>query len=88
MVFNEKLDKIKSIFEALSYPSHIIRKKIKGTISKLEKPIKQGPSKCPVYLRLPYSGKEDIALENNVNNTVNSTFRFVELRISHFTRYH
>ena len=28
MLFNEELDKIKNIFEALGYPSHIIRKTI------------------------------------------------------------
>ena len=50
------------------------------------KPIKQGPNKCPVYLRLPYLGKEATAQENNIKNTVNSTFRSVQLRISHFTR--
>ena len=55
-------------------------------ISKLKKPIKQGPIKCPVYLRLPYLGRKAIALENNVKNIVNSTFRSVQLRISHFTR--
>ena len=52
----------------------------------MEKPNKQGPSKCPIYLRLPYLGKEATALENNVKNTVNSTFRSVQLRISHYTR--
>ena len=51
-----------------------------------EKPIKQGPNKCPVYLRLSYLGREAIALESNVKNIVNSTFRSVQLGISYFTR--
>ena len=62
------------------------RKTIKNTISKLEKPFKQGPIKCPVYLRLPYLGKEAVALENYVKNIVNSTFKSVRFKISHFTR--
>ena len=41
---------------------------------------------CPVYLRLPCLGREEIALENNVKHIVYSTFRNVQLRISHFTR--
>ena len=85
-LFNEELDNIKSIFGDLGYPSHVIRKAINYTISKLEKSIKQESSKCPVYLRLPYLGTEAIALENNVKNIVNFTFRSVQLRISHFTR--
>ena len=85
-LFDEELDKIKSIFGALGYPTHVIRKAISNTITKFEKPIKQGPNKCPVYLRLPYLGREAIALESNVKNIVNSTFRSVQLRISYFTR--
>ena len=85
-MFNAELDKIKSIFGALGYPSDVIRNTINNTIAKLEKPIKQGPSNCPVCLRLTYLGKEAIALENNVKVIVNSTFRYVLLTISHFTR--
>ena len=85
-MFNEEFHKIKSIFGALGYPSHVIRKEIINTITKFEKPIKQGPNKCPVNLRLPYLGREAIALENNVKNIVNSTFRSVQLRIIYFTR--
>ena len=51
-LFKEKLDKIKSIFGALGYPSYIIRKAINNTTSKLEKHVNLGPSKCPIYLKL------------------------------------
>ena len=85
-LFEEELDKIKNIFEALGYPSHIVRKTINNTISKFEKPVKFGPRKCPVYLRLPYLGKVATALEKTVKYTVNSTFNSVQLRISHATR--
>ena len=64
-MFYEELDKIKSISGALCYPSHVIRKTINNTICKLEKPIEQGLSKCPIYLRLPYLGKAAIVLEKN-----------------------
>ena len=35
---------------------------------------------------MPYLGKEAIVLKKNVKNIINTTFRFVQLRISHFTR--
>ena len=85
-LFKEELDINKSIFGALGYPSHTISKTINNTISTFKKHFKQGPSNCPIYLRLQYLGKEATTLEKNVKNTVNSTFRSVQPRISHFTR--
>jgi len=85
-LFREELDKIKNIFGALGYPSPIISKTISNTISKLEKPVKHKPSKCLLYLRLPYLGKEATALEKNFKNTVDSTFRSLQLRINNFIR--
>ena len=52
----------------------------------MEKPIKQGSSKCPIYLRMQCLWKEATAIKKNVKNTVNSIFKFVQLRISHFIR--
>ena len=86
MLFKDELDNIRSIFGSLGYPSNIITKSINNTISKLEKPVKYGPMKCSVYLRLPYLGKEMLSVEKNIKSVVNSTFRSVNLRISHFTR--
>ena len=72
-------------FRKGGYQLHI-RKTINNTISKLVKPIKQGPMKCCIYFRLPYLSKKAKALEKNVKNVVNSSFISVQLRISHFTR--
>ena len=52
----------------------------------MEKRIKQGPRKSPIYLRLPCLGNEATVLEKNVKKFGNSTFRSVKLRVSHFTR--
>ena len=74
-LINEELDKIKIIFWALSYPSHIDRKTVNNRIFKLEEPIKQEPSKCLVYLTLPYLLKDAMDLKKECHNKINSTFR-------------
>ena len=58
----------------------VVKKTINNTISKLDRPTKLGPNKCPVYLRLPYLGKEVKFLENKVKETVNGTFGAVNLQ--------
>ena len=40
----------------------------------------------PYIFKTAYLGKEATTIEKNVKNTVNPTFRSVQLRISHFTR--
>ena len=81
-LFNEELNKIKSIFWA---PSYHQKKHLTIPSLNYKKPNKLGPSKCPIYLRLQFLGKEATALKKNVKNTVNSTFRSVQVRIIHFT---
>ena len=44
------------------------------------------PNKCLVYLGLPYLGKKAKFLENQIRETVNSSFGSVNLRITHSTR--
>ena len=86
MKLNDEISNIKSIFGSLGYPLEIIEKTINKTTAKLVSPTKHGPLKCPVYLRLPYFGKEAKLLENQIKETVNNTFGAVNLRISHSTR--
>ena len=42
----------------LVHSSDFINKTINKTISKLNRPLEQGPKKCPAHLRLPYLVKE------------------------------
>ena len=48
----------------------------------MNRPLEEGPKPYPVYLRLPYLGKQEKFLESKVKNT----FGVVNLRISHFTK--
>ena len=65
---------------------NVVKKQtIDKTVSKLESSTQKGPNKFPVYLRLPYLGKEAKFLENIVKETINSTFGAVNLRISNFS---
>ena len=64
MKINEGISNTKSIFGSLGYPLEIIKKTINKTTAKLVSPTKHGPIKCPVYLRLPYFGKEAKLLGN------------------------
>ena len=61
---NEEISNIKSFFGSLGYPLEVIEKTINKTTAKLVSPTKHGPIKCPVYLRLPYFGKEAKLFEN------------------------
>ena len=70
----------------MGYPPHIICEKVFNTISKLNKPIKQRPKKCPVYFKLLYLGKNAKVMENSVRSTVDKTFKAVKLRTGHVTR--
>ena len=70
----------------MGYPSDVINKTIDNTMLKLNRTVEHGPKKFPVYLKLPYLGKQATFLENKVKDTVNNTFGAVNLRISHSTR--
>lgn len=45
-----------------------------------------GPSKCPVYLKVPWIGDESQRLVKQINNTVSNCFPSVALRCSFRTR--
>ena len=83
---NDEIENITNIFGSLGYPMEVIKKTIDKTLAKLVSPTKHGPNKCPVYLRLPFLGKEAKFLENQLKETINNTFGAVNLRISHSTR--
>ena len=66
---------------SLGYPSDVINKTIDNTMLKLNRTVEHGPKKFPVYLKLPYLGKQATFLENKVKDTVNNTFGAVNLII-------
>ena len=83
---DNELENIRKIFGSLGYPSDIVDKTIRNTISSLDKPKLFGPEKCPVYLRLPYLGSATSFLEDKVRDIVGNTYGAVKLRIAHLTK--
>ena len=80
------MENIRKILGSLGYPSDIVDKTIRNTISGLEKPKLFGPEKCPVCLRLPYLGSATCFLEDKVSDIVGNTYGAVKLRIAHLTK--
>ena len=64
----------------MGYPSDVINKTINNTILKLNRPVRNGPKKCLVYLRVPYLGKPAKFLEYKIKDTVNNTFTVINTR--------
>ena len=69
-----ELDNISKIFLSLGYPETVIKKTIKATQSKINCLSSFGPHPCPVYLHLPYMGKNSIRLAKQASLVIKSTF--------------
>ena len=48
-----EIDFIRSILCSNGYPENVIDSRIKRKIEEFKLPPKEGPEKCPVYLKLP-----------------------------------
>ena len=49
----EEINFIRSILGSNGFPDNVINSRIKRKIEKFKLPPKEGPEKCPVYLKLP-----------------------------------
>ena len=81
-MYINKIENIRNIFGSLGYLSRVINKNIVKPISKMNRPLEQGPKNCPVYLRYPYLGKQANFMESKVKDT----FGAMNLTIAHSTR--
>ena len=77
----DEINKITSIFLNLGYPEFVINRTIKQILDRNEQPVKFGPDKCPVYIRLPYIGPVSTRFENHLKSRVEKTFNSVRLKV-------
>ena len=82
----QELDCIRSILKNNGYPETIINSSISKKISRFQLLPKEGPKKCPVYLKLPWIGNISGKFEKQVKSNVQNCFRAVDPRVIFQTR--
>ena len=68
------------------YPEDVINLGIKKKISSFRAPKREGPEKCPVYLKIPWIGNVSLKYEKQTKNAVNKCFGSVFTRVIFLTR--
>ena len=76
----EEIDRIKEMLLDNGYPEDFVLKQISKKITQFSHPKRFGPDKCPVYLRVTYTGKAALTLERNLRIAVENCYGFVALR--------
>ena len=69
-----EINRIKEILLDNGYPEEFVLKQISKKITQLSNPKQFGPDKCPVYLRVNYTGKASLTLEKNVRTAVENCY--------------
>ena len=82
----EKLNKIRSILQQNGYPKIVINCSIRNKIARFNLEPKEGPQKCPVYLRLPWIGKISLKFESQIKSAVQKCYGAVDPRVLFSTR--
>ena len=62
------------------YPENFVLKQISKKTTQFSRPKRFGPDKCPVYLRVTYTGKAALTLERNLRIAVENCYGSVALR--------
>ena len=75
-----------SILRNNGYPESIIQSTISKKIALSNRKPKEGPQKCPVYLKLPWIGKISLNFEKQSKIAINRCYQAVERRIIFTTR--
>ena len=65
---------------------YVINMRIKRKIEEFKLPLKEGPEKCSVYLKLQWIGNISTKFENQCKTAVSSCFGVVKLRVVFSTR--
>ena len=76
----EEINRIKEILLDNEYPEDFVLKQISKKITQFSPPKRFGPDKCPVYLRVTYTGKAALTLERNLRIAVENCYGSVALR--------
>ena len=82
----EENNRIKEILLNNGYPEDFVLKQIYKKITQFSRPKQFGPDKCPVYLRVTYTGKAALTLERNLRIAVENCYGSVALRIVFVSR--
>ena len=81
-----ELENISSILRNNGYPESIIQITMSKKIALFNRKSKEGPQKCPVYLKLPWIGKISLNFEKQTKIAINRCYQAVEPRIIFTTR--
>ena len=81
-----ELENISSILRNNGYPESIIQIAMSKKIALFNRKPKEGPQKCPVYLKLPWIGKISLNFEKQTKIAINRCYQAVEPRIIFTTR--
>jgi len=65
---------------------NVIKTSISKKIQQFKAPVKFGPEKCPVYLRLLYIGPTSTKFEKQIKTTVKTCFAALEPRVVYTTK--
>ena len=82
----EELNQIRSILLQNGYPEIVINSSIKNKISRFNFEPKEGPQRCPVYLKLPWIGKIFLKFEIQIKSAVQKCFGATEPSVIFSTR--
>lgn len=81
-----ELEKLHSIFVNNGYPSNIIKRVIARKVRRFKEPAVLGPSRCPIYLKLPWLGRNGKLIADKVSSCISSCYFAVKLRTIFKTR--
>ena len=82
----KEINRIKEILLDNGYPEEFVLKQISKKITQFSNPKRFGPDKCPVYLRLNYTGRASLILEKNVRTAVENCYGSVAVRTVFISR--
>ena len=81
----EKIKQISSILQHNSYPV-VINSSIRNKISRFNLEPKEGPQRCPVFFKLPWTGKIFLKFESQIKSAVQNCYEAVDPRVIFSTR--
>ena len=81
-----ELDNIRPILVKNGYLEFFIDSKISKKLLRFQQSTKEGPKKCPVYLKLPWIGENSLKFERKIKLSINNCFGAVQPRVIFSTR--
>ena len=80
-ILKHELDNIRSILVQNGYPEFLIDSRISKKLLRFQQSTKEGPKKCPVYVKLPWIGKNSLKFERKIKLSINNCFGAVQPRV-------